>query len=150
MFLSLVVSSFRWALGAVVPCQGILQALRVQGTTLIVWLLGLACHRGWYSVEMLSRVRHVAKFWHQTYGTPWDRLAVTLHFQLLGHMYRSGSLYISSAAQEAEILEEGASGLLRRARRGPDWTGPRRLITYLKSVGHSMEDAADKGHWQSL
>ena len=69
MFQALVVASFRWALGAVVPSQGILKALRVQGTTLMVWLLGLACHRGWYSVEMLSRVRHVAKLWHRAYAS---------------------------------------------------------------------------------
>ena len=45
LFQALVVSSFRWALGVVVPSRGLLKAVKVQGTTLMVWLLGITCHR---------------------------------------------------------------------------------------------------------
>jgi hypothetical protein len=131
MFQSLVVSTFRWALGAVVPSQGLLKAARVQGTTLIVWLLGLSCHRAWFSMPMLSRVRHVAKYWHSVYGTPWDVLLLVLHLRLVGHMARSTSQYVKAAVGPTEIFTPALREGVRRARTGPDFSGVRRLQAWL-------------------
>ena len=149
LFQQLVVSTFRWALGAVVPTQGILKALRVQGTTLVVWLLGLGCHRAWYSPVQLSCVRHVAKVWFQVFGVPWDVLALLLHIRLLGHMMRSSSKCISAGAGETEILEEALVQGRRRARRGPDLSGSRRLQSFLRTQAGGMADAWNKTKWSS-
>ena len=143
-------SSFRRALGALVPSQGLLKALRVQGTTLLVWLLGLTCHPSWYDPQMHSAVRHVAKYWHSVHGMPWDSLALLLHIRLVGHMSRSDSLYIAASVGPVEILTEAARGGVRRARTGPDLTGSRRLQSYLRSCGDSMDAALNRNQWQTF
>ena len=149
LFQQLVVSTFRWALGAVVPTQGILKALQVQGTTLAVWLLGLGCHRAWYSPVQLSCVRHAAKLWFQVFSVPWDVLALLLHIRLLGHMMRSSSKCIAAGAGEQELLEEARVQGTRRARRGPDLTGSRRLQMFLRAREGGMHDAWNKSKWSS-
>ena len=150
LFQTLVVSTFRWALGAVVPSRGILQAARVQGTTLMVWLLGLAVHRAWYSPEMLAQVRHIAKMWQACYSTAWDQLLLMLHFRLIGHMVRSSSVYISAGAGDAEVLTSAARGGQRRRRTGPDLSGARRLRAFLQGRGVELKDAISREKWQQL
>lgn len=97
MFNSLITSTIRWALGTVLPTANNLRAMRVQCTTLLVWILRLRQHTSWQDTKQFSMICHIAKLWGRCcWGGLWDVLLLRCHWMLAGHMLRSNFPFVLS------------------------------------------------------
>ena len=149
MFDRLVSSTVSWSMGTLQISRPVLQLLKVQHTTFVVWLLGLGVHRSWYDVSMLVWVRSVAKLWCKCYvHHPWDELCLRRVWRLLGHTLRSTSSVLPSQMITGVVHTHSAGHGLRRSRTGPDNSHYRGPMRFLKRQGCDEECAQDRRAWR--
>ena len=143
---SLVVPTFYWAVGALVPSGKVLHYLRLQGITVYQWLLQLRPHSCWWQVRQLCDLRHACKLWVASYGRHWDHLALVQHWRLIGHMFRSTYCLSRDAVSWTEVWQLSPC----RARTGPDNSGARQVHKFLHRQGITIEVAQNRQQWDQL
>ena len=149
MFDRLVTASVSWSMGTMQISRSVLQLLRVQHTTLIIWLMGLGVHRSWYDVQMLAWVRQVAKAWIRVYlPCTWDVLCLRRVWRLLGHSIRARGWPYCMLQQVTH--SQSVSLQMRRHRTGPDNSHYRIPLRFVHKAGHSITIADNRPAWQAL
>ena len=129
----------------------VLQALRVQGITLVLWTLGLRTHPGWHDVRQFPDVRHVAKVFSLTFwGQLWDGLLCARQWKWLGHACRSDTTEVAMAFLGRDVHVAVMQWSLRRIRTGTDNTSMRPAEKFLKDGGKDWTAASDCVSWSLL
>ena len=152
MFNALITSTVRWSIGALLPTCHNLRLVRVQCTTLLVWVLRLRGHPAWEDISQYAAIRHIAKIWGRCWwGFLWDVLLLQQHWKLVGHMLRSTSCLSRAFAAPQEVHGDAVRRRLRRYRTGPDPSGFSRVHRFLSRNDLQVEIASNRqiwDHWQ--
>ena len=149
LFQALVTSTILWSLAVLPPSAHHVCALRVQHVTLTGWMLRCAPHLSWQDPQTIPVARHAVKIWLRSYSKLWDHLLLEQQWKWLGHILR---------LPRDDILRQTLLNLRptsrafghRRSRTGPNNSGHRLALRWLRHEGVDPSLAHDRHAWDSL
>ena len=124
-------------------------ALRVQHVTLTGWMLRCAPHLSWQDPQTIPVARHAVKIWLQSYSKLWDHLLLEQQWKWLGHILR---LPRDGILRQTLLNLRPTSRAFghRRSRTGPNNSGHRLALRWLRHQGVDPSLAHDRHAWNSL
>ena len=149
MFHSLVTSAILWSLAVLAPLSTHLRALRIQHVTLTGWMLRCAPHFSWQDVTCIPCARHAVKLWIRCYSTLWDQVLLEQQWNWLGHILRNPSTSILHQTL-VNLHPTSRDFGHRRVHPGPNSSGHRILLRWLRHQSIDLSLAHDRAAWAAL
>ena len=149
MFHSLVTSTILWSLAVLAPLSTHHPALHIQHVTLTGWMLRCAPHFSRQDVQCIPCARHAVKLWLRCYSKLWDQVLLEQQWNWLGHILRTPSNSILHQAL-VNLLPTSRDFGHRRVHPGPNNSGHRILLRWLRHQSIDLSLAHDRAAWGAL